>query len=237
MGRNLKNMKKGGSILELAIIIGIIAILTFVGIKSVKYIYSYSHISSTIINGLLSTARAIAVKESLYAGVRFQQAKDGHQYAIFIIQEPKIPYPENPSDPNDPNNLAVPFIAIGEYQPIDLGIKYGIASETVLINRIISKNNTRISFIFSPQGHLIRQWHSIYRNPQKPTDEYFNDINDAPYTLFKEDSQIQLSNNSLVIYNRLIDLNNNPASFDNLKALYINTYTGQVIHSDWNAVE
>ena len=224
----LQITKRGISLIEIIVTLGIIVLLSAVGVSSIKLLSSHAQIPNAVINGLLSTARAIATKESRYVGVRFQQANDGRQYAIFIIYEPKIPYPVNLSDPTDPNNSAVPFVAMNEHKAIDMGAKYGIASEIILMNRKISKSNTRVSFIFSSQGRLVRQWHGVYRNPQKPTDEYFNDTYPA---LFKEDAQIQLSDSSFVIYDRLEDFNS-PAAFDNLKALYINRYTGQVIHTD-----
>lgn len=220
--------KKGISLIELIVTMGIIVLLSVIGISSIKFLSSHSQISNTVINGLLSTARSIAVKESRYVGVRFQQTNDGRQYAIFIIHEPKIPYPVNRSDPTDPNNSAVPFIALDKHKAIDMGTKDKIVSETILANRTISEDNKRVSFIFSPRGRLTRQWHSVYRNPQKPRDEYFNDI---PPALFKEDTHIQLSDKGFVIYGRPEDFNS-PASFDNLKAQYINTYTGQVVHVD-----
>lgn len=224
----LQITKKGISLIELIVTMGIIALLSVIGISSIKFLSSHSQISNTVINGLLSTARTIAVKESRYVGVRFQQANDGRQYAIYIIHEPKIPYPVNLSDPTDPNNSAVPFIAMDKHKAIDMGIKDRIASEIILANKTMSENNKRVSFIFSPQGRLTRKWHSVYRNPQKPRDEYFNDMLPA---LFKEDAHIQLSDRGFVIYDRLEDFND-LASFDKLKAQYINTHTGQVIHTD-----
>jgi Tfp pilus assembly protein PilE len=41
-----------------------------------------------IIDAAMTSARAIAVREHLYAGVRFQQDNTGRQYLVFIINDP-----------------------------------------------------------------------------------------------------------------------------------------------------
>jgi Tfp pilus assembly protein FimT len=41
-----------------------------------------------LINAALSNARTIAVREQTYAGVRFQQDKDGNTHMIFIVHDP-----------------------------------------------------------------------------------------------------------------------------------------------------
>jgi hypothetical protein len=121
-----------------------------------------------MINAALSNARAIAVKEQRYTGIRFQEAYDpkgpldAAQYIIFIIH-----------DPNLDLTLTVPpgcgFRAVPGIEPIKLPDEVGVmdlrlgslTGEPIISTDLnISQNwqvndTTTFSIIFSPSGKLV----------------------------------------------------------------------------------
>jgi len=116
--------------MEVLVVVGIIAILMGVSIPAAKQLM-HSFKSSTgvrqLINAALSNARAIAVREQAYAGIRFQQDKDGNTYIVFIIHD------------NTATGFANGFRAVRGRKPMKL-------PEDVRV--------PKTSVIFSPQGKL-----------------------------------------------------------------------------------
>ena len=84
--------KKGFSLTEMVVVVAIIALLTTLGlpaIRSLKKSFESGTGTKNIINAALSSARAIAIKEQRYAGIRFELDFNNNQYMIFIIHDPE----------------------------------------------------------------------------------------------------------------------------------------------------
>jgi len=130
----MKN-KHGLTLIELTVVIAVIITLSAIGLVSVKTLQNSFTNTCTkgVINGLLNSARATAIARQTYIGIRFQK-RDNIQYAIFIIHDSNIPYP------ND--DKTIPFIALKNQPPFNLGRESTIDS----------------TIIFSSQGKLIRKW-------------------------------------------------------------------------------
>jgi prepilin-type N-terminal cleavage/methylation domain-containing protein len=128
----MQNKKKqsGLSLTEILVVIGVMAILMGVSIPAAKQLAN-SFESSTgtrqLINAALSNARAIAVRNQTYAGVRFQQDRDGNTYIIFIQHD------------KDATGFANGFRAVTGRKPMKLPEDVTVAKQSV---------------IFSPQGKL-----------------------------------------------------------------------------------
>jgi len=221
-----KSKQFGLTLTEIIVVIAIIAMLVGLGVPAGRAFFNSFETeggTKSVINGLLTSARTIAVKEQKYAGVRFQQANDT-QYAIIIISETEIPYPQNLTDPDDPLNYTVPFVALEGQRLMNLGRKLGVAPA----DSIIDSSDICGNIIFSPQGQLVRKWIMMYVNPRLK-DEIYNDTKPA---LFDEDTVPRLSNRAFGIYN-VKDWENSGYSdefFAELEPIYINRYTGMIIN-------
>jgi prepilin-type N-terminal cleavage/methylation domain-containing protein len=89
---SIVNRRSNGlSLMEILVTVSIMAILMGISIPAAKSLMA-SFESGTgarqLINAALSNARAIAVREQTYAGVRFQQDAAGHTYIVFIVHDP-----------------------------------------------------------------------------------------------------------------------------------------------------
>ena len=94
--------KNGFTLVELLVAIGIVLIMAGVSlplINSMRKTYNTTENAETMIAAALRNARAIAMRERKYAGVRFQKAWDNNndpstmsQYMIFIVKEGRINY-------------------------------------------------------------------------------------------------------------------------------------------------
>ena len=85
-----KQKQSGISLTEILVVISIIAIMMSVSVPAAKkLIESFESGTGTrqLINAALSNARAIAVRNQTYAGVRFQQDTNGNTYLIFIVHD------------------------------------------------------------------------------------------------------------------------------------------------------
>ena len=82
--------QSGMTLTELLVVIAVMAILLGVSVPTAKHLMNGFESSTGVrylINAALSNARAIAVRNQAYAGVRFQQASDGFTYMVFIIYD------------------------------------------------------------------------------------------------------------------------------------------------------
>jgi hypothetical protein len=164
----------------MAVVTAIIGLLVALGIPAVRTLmhsFEFESGAKTMISSALASARAMAIKNQRYAGIRFQPDAEGRQYMIFIIHDPAI--------------LARGFRAIPGTKPIALPESVGVTDMRVRINRAataaacadaadeavaavylddtaagnlsLDGTNTRISdmrtfsIIFSPAGKLVRQ--------------------------------------------------------------------------------
>ncbi|HOK96898.1 MAG TPA: prepilin-type N-terminal cleavage/methylation domain-containing protein [Anaerohalosphaeraceae bacterium] len=83
--------QNGISLTEILVVAGIIAILMGISIPAARSLMdSYESTAGVrkLINSAMSNARAIAVREQTYAGIRFQPDMNGHTYMIFIVHDP-----------------------------------------------------------------------------------------------------------------------------------------------------
>lgn len=166
--------KHSFTLIELVIVLVGIAILAAVGIIGLKTLHiSADNCSEVVISNLLNSARTIAAAEQRYAGVRFQR-QDDVQYAVFIIHNRDIPYPDD--------NKTIPFTALKNHPPFNLGQKNFI--------------NNKTTITFSPQGKLVRKWVKVFSNPDLSKDDIFGE-----YGLLPQDETSELSDNSITIEN------------------------------------
>ena len=87
-----KNKQFGITLTEMVVVIATIAILATFGLPAARSLLkSFESGSGTksIIDAALSTARAIAIKEQRYAGIRFELDFHDNQYMIFIVHDPE----------------------------------------------------------------------------------------------------------------------------------------------------
>ena len=83
-------LKKGFSLSELLTVISVMALLIGIAVPASKAIMDSVNSSAglrSMIASSLSAARATAIKEHKYAGVRFQPDSEGNQYMVFIIHD------------------------------------------------------------------------------------------------------------------------------------------------------
>ena len=157
---------------EIAVVVGTIALLVGLGLPAVRALmnsFESSGGAKSMISAALSTARAIAAKESRYAGIRFQRDGEGSLYMVFIIHD------------RGATGLAPGFRAVEGVKPMKLPDSAGVMDPMVRINQtpteagakdtadqpLIDKkdlddtNRLRdtctFSIIFSSTGKLVRQ--------------------------------------------------------------------------------
>ena len=176
--RNRFTNHRGLTLTEMAVVMGIVALLVGLTIPAVNMLFnsfeSESGAKSTI-SAALASARAIAAKEQRYAGIRFQKRFDptnlnplnSSQYIIFIVQDPILT-----------GTYGFGFRAVEGVQPIKLPDSIGVMDLRVVTDRKPSypvapdvqleiDRNDRIddnfefvdtstfSIVFSPSGKLV----------------------------------------------------------------------------------
>jgi hypothetical protein len=176
--RNRFTNRRGVTLTEMAIVIGIAALLVGLTIPAVNMLFNSFESESgakSMISAALASARAIAAKEQRYAGIRFQKRLDlnnpdpvnASQYIIFIIQDPTLT-----------GTYGFGFRAVEGVQPVKLPDSIGVMDLFVVSDRnkqnpinpnsqnIITTNadidedrelldTTTFSMIFSPAGKLV----------------------------------------------------------------------------------
>jgi Tfp pilus assembly protein FimT len=103
-----------------------------------------------IIDAAMASARAIAVSEGQYAGVRFQQDSNGRQYLIFIIHE----------EPAKMGWIADGFRVVEGRKPTALPEGLGTVAggnyqDSVLSTTPEMTNATTFSVVFDPSGKFV----------------------------------------------------------------------------------
>jgi prepilin-type N-terminal cleavage/methylation domain-containing protein len=246
-------MKKGFSIIELLVVMAVIAILVGLAIPAINAMQK--SFASTGAEGMigtaLSTARTLAISRGQYAGVRFQKAGDpnnalkANQYMIFIIYD------------EDMSTLSDEFRAIEGYKPIKLPENMGIidmnkiTKDSDIISDPCVIDATAFSIIFSPAGKLVI--HDVQTRNKDGEPNGYTDSNDMvfntlekitlttdPAGQFVQDDYPNLgldkeqSRNQFVIYDcekfGKLGANKRYTNYlKNLKFIYINAYTGEII--------
>lgn len=167
------------------VVIAVIALLFGIGVPAAKELvksFESAQGVRTVIEAALSNARAIAVKEGTYAGLRFQQSPQGTQYMVLIIHDP------------DATNLANGFKAMPARNPIKLPETFGLLttktrtnltdasdpdSIEILTNADVDesfeiKDITTFSIIFNSNGRLVI--HDVRINSASANDTVFNEL-------------------------------------------------------------
>lgn len=187
----------------------------------------------SIIAAAMSNARAIAIREGHYAGVRFQQDSSGKQYIVLIIHdEPGTTYANGFRAIQGKKPMALPddvgVIADGAYSDTT-------AFGTIALDTTVGMTNaTTFSILFSPAGkyvtHAVRVYNSI------GTDNVFNtqaNITNGK-AMFLRDSSDENGVSSFVIYSKK-ELEKQPADkrwsgyLGKLDKEFVNPYTGELV--------
>jgi type II secretory pathway pseudopilin PulG len=230
--RNRFTNRLGMTLAEMAVVIGIIALMVGLTLPVANMLYNSFESTGGVeamINAALESAKSIAIKEQRYAGIRFQKRYDpanpdplnASQYMIFIINDRL-------------GTLSNAFRAVDGIQPIKLPDSIGVTdltlvqrsyiafqgyviSESPVINdsQIDSLNLNEISafsIIFSPSGKLVVHRVSV-RNRDGYTatasnysdDDIFNRISqiEAGYGMFLQDDYFSAYQGSPVMDYRL----------------------------------
>lgn len=199
--------QRGITLTEILVVIGVMAILMSISIPAAKQLM-VSFESSTgvrhLINAALANARAIAVREQTYAGVRFQQNTEGHTYIILIVHDPTA------------TGLANGFRAVSGRKPIQFPEGITLAGTGL---------SGGPSVVFSPAGkltaHRIRAYNQDGVSDDTSTDTTFNTpVNVVSgFSMFLQDGRDSLSSQRLTIIDR-----NGVWTTD-----YISPYTGELV--------
>jgi prepilin-type N-terminal cleavage/methylation domain-containing protein len=119
---------------ELLVVISVMAIMLAVAAPVAKKLsesLGESTGAKSIISAAMSNARAIAVREQKYAGVRFQQDNSGKQYLILIIHNP------DPKDYTTDNRFGVIQGKKPMALPDDVGVMDGVwVQRTFKVNTV-----------------------------------------------------------------------------------------------------
>lgn len=188
----------GLSLTEILTTLMIIVLLAAMSMPAVNAIFNSLGSAGSceaMINAALSNARAIAMREQRYAGVRFQNAYNpdnplgAEQYMIFIIQDPELT-----------GTYGYGFRAVQGMKPIKLPQNIGVMDFTIVIgnnqNNPVNPNNEihiddpavnadnllkdpknlsdigTFSIIFSPTGNLVV--HGVRVWQASSADDVFN---------------------------------------------------------------
>jgi len=167
--------RTGLTLIEMTLVVATIALLVGFGLPAVRaLIHSFESENGTrsMIGAALNSARAMAVKNQRYTGVRFQKkctskdeanpldrVLDAPQYLIFIVHE----------EPRKMGDLTVGFRAVEGLEPMKLPDTIGVIDVSQIaadddIDEAVELNDaTAFSIIFSPSGKLVVQ-HVRVRN-------------------------------------------------------------------------
>lgn len=163
---------------EMLVVMAIMVILMAVAIPAVKKLSASMEQSTgviSIIDAALSNARAIAVREQKYAGVRFQMDKAGKTYLVLIINDV--------DDSPNGTGLANGFRVVDGRKPIILPDTIGVIADEIYYSDLYMKNPlgrneaTTFSVVFSPSGQFVVHQVRVYSFDGKTNsnDTVFND--------------------------------------------------------------
>ncbi len=257
-----KRKQSGITLMEMTVVVAAVALLTVLGLPAIRAFFN-SLVSKgptkAMISAALSSARATAIKERHYAGIRFQKAYDpkgpldAPQYMILIVHD------------FDKTGLADGFRAVEGIEPIRLPEAVGVMDLRYRTNSIAKysgdapivedddidepnelRDTTTFSIIFSPSGKLVIHDVRVRNRDDKTNskDDIFNtklNVEDEKIAMFYQDDYTDLglgqeaSRNRFIIYERdkfRMAYEKGLAWSDylqNLDAIYINPYVGTII--------
>ncbi len=254
--RNRRKTIRALTLTELLVIMSVMVILLAISIPAAKKL-SESLENSTgtrsIIGAVLSNARAIAIREGHYAGVRFQQDSAGRQYMVFIIHE---------SDSSKMGGLANGFYAVPGRKPMTLPENVGLVAGGNYADNLLDEpaemtNATTFSIVFNQSGKFVifpvqvrnKDGKRYTENPPS-TDKIFNtkaqvDLGAAMFTQDEDDYLIYgLTKENSVSGFRIYDKRELakaqaitppkpwtavPTGLSNLDTEFVNPYTGELV--------
>ncbi len=196
-GNNMKR-QHGLTLPELLVAL---AVTVIVGSIAVPLVFSLKDAmkgtanTQTIVSTVLQNARAIAMKEGQYAGVRFQQDKDGRQYAIYIVHSSQG---SNPSQ-----TFTVNYKAVEGRQPVQL--PEGIAVADMVVRTKHNDNDVDCKY-----------WENFYREVASA------DLVDAGVNIDIDGKNINLTDitSFSIIFNAKGQLVKNICRMRNIKGIY-----------------
>lgn len=247
--RSRRNTIWGFTLTEMLVVMAIMTILMAVAIPAVKKLSASMEQSGGVkplIEAALSNARAIAVREQKYAGVRFQMDATGKQFLIFIVHDPD-------ASP-DGTGFANGFRVVDGRKPMALPENVGVIAEEVYYSNIYFQNPagvndaTAFSIVFSPSGQFVVHQVRVYSSDglANSNDRVFNDENKFKngFAQFRRDGLIsdvdalagfrqEYSVQRIIIYDKSeFEKHKNSAwtlYLSGLNSEYISSYTGELI--------
>ena len=242
---------------ELLVVVAVMSILLGISVPTAQHLMKSFESSTSVrhlINAALSNARAIAVRNQAYAGVRFQEDVDGNTYMILIMNDAEA------------TGLVNGFRAVIGRNPMKLSEGVGVLANAFSTSNTDAQNDALIdlpvewtnantfSVVFSPAGKLVIHWVRV-RNKDGKTDNSSNDtifniydfVNDKYLGQFLQDDYPaplipanpdwglaeEDSVQSFILYDKK-EVKTNTATlwtdhFSKLKADHVNPYTGELI--------
>ena len=174
---------------ELLTVMAIMALLIGAAVPAARAIIDSFETSAgitTVISAALANARAIALKNSRYTGVRFQQNLRGNQYMILIEHNNLAGSPVNAFKAVQgrkpmrlPGNIGLMDMRIVERDdsayPI-VATDWSIVADDRINDQFELNDTTSFSIIFSPSGKLTTRYaHMKNRDKEPPGDDSSND--------------------------------------------------------------
>jgi prepilin-type N-terminal cleavage/methylation domain-containing protein len=239
--RNRGNTIWGFTLTEMLVAMAIMTILMAVAIPAAKKLSESMEQSTgvkTLIDAALSNARAVAVREQKYAGVRFQMDATGKQHLIFIIHDPD----------NSPNGTGIAngFRVVDGRKPMALPEDTGVIASANYNDAYLQtpagmNDATTFSILFGPSGQFVVHQVRVYSSDGlNSTDRVFNNKSnvDAKFAKFRRDDSVdgfqqEDSVSKIVIYDKkqLGKFALSPWSqyLSGLNSEHISPYTGELI--------
>lgn len=187
--------RRGFTMAELLVAIGIIALLVAIAVPTVGTMFKGANEAKAIntIKAALSLGRSKAMQNQTYAGVRFQRnAHNGKFYAVIIEHDPSA------------TNLAYGFLAAPGVKPMPLPSGIGLVamgpnSDSDLNSENEVEDHHTFSVVFGTQGNVVVHEVQVRNRDGKTNDSskdgIFNTPNnveaDPPFGMFYQDSKAQ----------------------------------------------
>lgn len=240
---NAKCRQSGVTLTEMTVVAAVIALLVTFGLPAIRTFHNSFESGASVramISAGLASARAVAAREQHYAGIRFQQDLDGHQYMIFIVHDPTLIDAEAVASPFY-NYQANGFRVVEGIKPVKLPEAVGVMEFVNDVGEIVEPNDiietTTFSVVFSPTGRLVLRNVQVLR--RNADDTVFNDPLALVSPMFVDDYdnmfpyQREQSLNRFIVYDRnlfgRLDAAQRFAYLQGLEPININAYTGTII--------
>jgi prepilin-type N-terminal cleavage/methylation domain-containing protein len=167
----MNRRKNGLTLTEMLVALAVVVIVGSVAVPvvlSLKDALRGAANTQTIVSTALQNARAIAMREGQYAGVRFQRDKDGNQYAIYIVHIPQgagaadgmtVYYKavEGRKPIRLPDDMAVADMVVGSTNsPVYTDRTFSDFNQTNVSENSSITDITSFSVIFDSSGKLVK---------------------------------------------------------------------------------